>query len=68
MDHEPRSTQPANVHSAHHVNDARVGEAIRAAAFVPSPTPLQALDAQHRFMSAIASERARDRLAFRRAR
>lgn len=68
MDHQPGAAQPSNVHPAHHAHDARVAEAIRVAAFVPSPTRLQALDAQQRFMSAISAERTRDRLVQRRAR
>lgn len=67
---QPDSTRPANVHQAHDGGAASVADALRSASFIPGPTPLQALEAQQRFMSAIASERARarDREADRRAR
>lgn len=65
---QPDANQPTNIHSAEQPGDATVAESIRTGAFIPGPTPLQAAEAQQRFMGAIASARARARQAARRAR
>ena len=65
---QPDPVQPTPIHPVHQPADASVADEVRAGSFVPGPTPLQALEAQQRFMSAIASARARARQAERRAR
>jgi hypothetical protein len=64
----PAPDEPTSIHPVHQPADASVAGEVRAGSFVPGPTPLQALEAQQRFMSAIASARARARQADRRAR